>query len=158
MSLDAATVDAILEDIADHGNLRRACRDHHIEPNALYRAMRTDEALCQRYARAKADGCAGYLDDTIELQDEEPPHFQTQFGSRVDPGWVAWQKNRVDLRKWHLSKLQPKVYGERTTIAGDADNPLAISDVSDAKADLARRLGAATAAGTVAGVAREPDE
>ena len=44
----------------------------------------------------------------------------------MDSAYVQWQKNRVEARKWFLAKLAPKKYGDRTILAGDAENPLAI--------------------------------
>ena len=46
--------------------------------------------------------------------------------SRTDSGWVTWQKNRIDARKWVASKLKPKKYGDRQIVAGDADSPLEV--------------------------------
>lgn len=34
---------------------------------------------------------------------------------------------RVDARKWYLSKLAPKRYGDRLELAGDKEAPLHIS-------------------------------
>jgi len=44
------------------------------------------------------------------------------------PNAVKVQRNRLmyDMDKWHLSKLNPKKYGDNITIKGDADNPLQI--------------------------------
>ena len=42
----------------------------------------------------------------------------------VDTGWLQWQRQRIDSRKWCASKLKPKKYGDRVSLAGDADNPL----------------------------------
>lgn len=39
-------------------------------------------------------------------------------------------KLKVEARKWNASRLLPKKYGDRTILAGDADNPLAVADVS----------------------------
>jgi hypothetical protein len=45
----------------------------------------------------------------------------------VDAGWVAWQRNRVDTRKWLLSKLQPKKYGDKTTVDANLSGSVAIT-------------------------------
>jgi hypothetical protein len=45
----------------------------------------------------------------------------------VDTGWLQWQKQRIDSRKWCASKLKPKKYGDRVSLAGDAENPLQTS-------------------------------
>lgn len=39
-----------------------------------------------------------------------------------------------------LAKWDPRRYGEKVTLAGDAENPLALA-VTDARAKLAKRLG-----------------
>lgn len=52
---------------------------------------------------------------------------------------IEHAKLRADARKWVASRLLPKRYGDRTTIAGDADNPLTV-DITDARATLLRGL------------------
>ena len=42
---------------------------------------------------------------------------------------VARSRLRVDSRKWMLSKMLPKVYGDKLTHQGDAENPIAISRI-----------------------------
>ena len=38
-------------------------------------------------------------------------------------------KLQVDTRKWLLSKLAPKKYGEKLELTGDPDRPLAIQKI-----------------------------
>ena len=38
---------------------------------------------------------------------------------RVDQGWVAWQKMRIDSRKSKASQILPKEYGEHVSLKGD---------------------------------------
>jgi hypothetical protein len=51
-----------------------------------------------------------------EIADEMPP---LDANGRTDSGWVTWQRNRVDDRKWVASKLKPKKYGEALKVGGD---------------------------------------
>lgn len=37
---------------------------------------------------------------------------------------VARNRLRVDTRKWMLSKMLPKIYGDKLELAGDKENPL----------------------------------
>jgi hypothetical protein len=37
---------------------------------------------------------------------------------------VQWAKNRVELRLKLLAKWNPKRYGDKVQVAGDAENPL----------------------------------
>ncbi len=148
-TVDDATFDAILADIAIHGDARRSIRDHKSNLKAFYARIAVDEPARERYLKAKAVGCHAYAEETLRLQARKPPLIKTQFGERVDPGWVQWQRNVIDARKWHLAKLLPKVYGERTVVAGDPDNPLAFVDV-DADAVRSKLLSGVAAAGATA--------
>jgi hypothetical protein len=101
--MDYAADDAILRDIATHGNARKALRDNSLAPEQFYPRLVDDAALFERYARAKKAGCNAYADDTIDLADSCE---QSQEA-------VAKARLQVETRKWHLSKLLPKVYGDR---------------------------------------------
>ena len=145
----------IIDDIALGEATRNACKAHGLNPRAFYVELRADPELEKRYGQAKVDGLEAYADSIDEIQDDTPPQIPTAKGSRVDPGWVQWQRNRVDAKKWILSKLAPRKYGDRTILAGDADSPLSV-DVADAKAALAGRLGANASAGSTNGLAGKP--
>ena len=45
--------------------------------------------------------------------------------------WAAVQKHKlqVDTRKWLLSKLAPKKFGDKLELTGDPDRPLAIQKI-----------------------------
>jgi hypothetical protein len=77
------------------------------------------------YAKAK-DAAADTLAEEIQdISDSMPMETTDKEGNtRFDPGYIQWMRLRVDARKWVAAKLKPKKYGERTTITGDADNPL----------------------------------
>jgi hypothetical protein len=59
--------------------------------------------------------------EVMELADSEVP--ETGDGKK---DWQAIQKHKlqVDTRKWLLSKLAPKKYGDKLEVSGDAANPL----------------------------------
>jgi hypothetical protein len=69
------------------------------------------------------------LADEIQALSDEPPRMMlNKHGAKtVDTGWLQWQKQRIDSRKWCASKLKPKKYGDRVSLAGDAENPLQTS-------------------------------
>jgi hypothetical protein len=61
----------------------------------------------------------------------------------ADHEHIQRSKLRVDARKWLMAKMLPKKYGDRTTIAGDPENPVAVADVTaerERKAAEAERL------------------
>lgn len=122
-------------------------------PGPDFPALRTfwrwlnDDPECDAlYQKATARRGEKYAEEIVELIDVEPPMVVTKFGEQVDPGWVAWQRNRIDARKWVAARMLPKRYGDKVTLAGDADNPLAIVDQSAIAGRLLPELAAAGAA------------
>jgi hypothetical protein len=61
------------------------------------------------------------VDELLEIADSEVP--ETGDGKK---DWQAIQKHKlqVDTRKWLLSKLAPKKYGDKLEVSGDPANPL----------------------------------
>ena len=64
--------------------------------------------------------------ETLAIADQ--PAGSTESGA-TDSGAVQKQRLQVDTRKWLLSKLAPKKYGDRMTLAGDEDSPLKIEKI-----------------------------
>ena len=81
--------------------------------HAVYTWMFQNEEFREAYARAREDQCETYADQLVEIADELPPMDQ---GGRTDSGFVSWQKNRIDTRKWIASKLKPKKYGDKVGV------------------------------------------
>jgi hypothetical protein len=143
----------IVEAVADrmrHGEsvrgIFRSPGENYPTEITFWRWIAADPELLKVYEEAAVKRAERYAEDINALQDEEPPRITTQFGTRVDPGWVQWQKNRIDTRKWTASKLLPKKYGDRTILSGDNDSPVAITIENARSALLDRVLAGATKA------------
>jgi hypothetical protein len=85
------------------------------------RWLDADAKLAERYAHAREDLIERIASEILELSDEEVP--ETGDGKR---DWQAIQQRKlqVDSRKWLLSKLAPKRYGEKLELSGDPESPL----------------------------------
>lgn len=85
-----------------------------------------DEELANNYARAREDLLERMAQEVIDLSDKEVP--ETGDGKK---DWQAIQKHKlqVDTRKWLLSKLAPRKYGDKLELSGDPDRPLAIQKI-----------------------------
>ena len=79
----------------------------------VMRWLEADEEFRNKYARAREDQADTLADELMAIVDEQPP---TDEHGKSDSAWVAWQRNRIDARKWVASKLKPKKYGERQQI------------------------------------------
>jgi hypothetical protein len=118
----------ILTRITEGESLRSIVKDAHMPPQAtVYEWLVAKPDFAEQYAYARDQQAETLADEIIALADEKPQEVTDDKGNgRIDNGWVTWQKNRVDARKWVASKLKPKKYGDRVTHAGDAENPLEI--------------------------------
>ena len=95
--------------------------------STIYLWLLQNKQFSDNYTRAREEQADTLADDIQAIADEPPAEIVDDKGiSRVDGGWVTWQKNRVDARKWVAAKLKPKKYGERQVLAGDAENPLEV--------------------------------
>jgi hypothetical protein len=93
---------------------------------AFLETMKEDAALANRYARAREVLIERLASETLALADQAPAMVTDERGvTRYDSAAVQHQRLQVDTRKWLLSKLAPKKYGERLELAGDADSPIA---------------------------------
>jgi len=61
------------------------------------------------------------------------PPEKDQYG-KVDPGWVAMQRLKIDSKKWEASKMLPKQYGDKLELSGNAEAPLAVRHTLDTSA------------------------
>ena len=92
------------------------------------------EENAQHYVLAREAMIDKLADETMELSDAP---IELNDKGNMDPAAVQARKLQVDTRKWILSKLAPKKYGEKVeqTIVGDADQPLVINFVAPPERD-----------------------
>ena len=81
--------------------------------STVYRWMFANEEFRVNYTRAREDQCETYADQLVSIADELPPMDQS---GKTDSGYVAWQKTRIDTRKWIASKLKPKKFGDKVGV------------------------------------------
>jgi hypothetical protein len=114
MAYDPAKADEICQRLSDGEPLRQICRDEHMPAwRTVYAWIAADSELAARIAHARDLGGDAIAEDTLKIMDEEPERTPTEHGSKVDTGYVQWQKNRVEQRMKLLAKWNPKKYGER---------------------------------------------
>lgn len=111
----AARVCSLLE---DGWSLRKAAEDIGLTAaGVLYWTKRHPE-FAKQYARAREIGYMLLAEEILSISDEADakavmgPDGETQEG-RFDATAVARNRLRVDTRKWMLSKMLPKVYGDK---------------------------------------------
>lgn len=133
--------DAICERLESGCSLRKACED--AKGGSVQAVLRwTKDASCigfaEQYARARETGYRTLADQIIEISDDASNDvIDTEHGPKANPEVVARSRLRVDSRKWMLSKMLPKIYGDKleTTLqVGDTVTKI-IRRVIDPKAE-----------------------
>lgn len=118
----SAWIEKILAGVESGKGLNTICVELNFPRKTFERWLEGDEELCARYARAKTLRADLLFEEILSISDA-PPERVLQLGSngeggteRIDPAYVTWQKQRVDARKWALSKMLPKKYGDRVEL------------------------------------------
>jgi hypothetical protein len=113
--------------VANGTPLREICReDGKPAWSTFYDWLNKDKDLSARFAQARELGTDAIAEDTLAIIDAKPERVEDERSSRVDAGYVQWQKNRVELRLKLLSKWNPRKYGDRHILAGDKDAPIEV--------------------------------
>lgn len=111
----------VLEGMRSGLSALKACQAAGVHQSTFNTWLNDDAALSVEYARAREDLIERMAQEVLELSDSD-------VGLLPDgkKDWAAVQKHRlqVDTRKWLLSKLAPKKYGDKLEVSGDAANPL----------------------------------
>ena len=119
MAFKQSTADTICERLAEGESLRSICSDPGMPGRSEVFRWLADparEAFRDQYARAKEFGIEAMADDIQQISDDARNDWMERNG---DAGWAANGENiqrsrlRVDSRKWLLSKLAPKKYGDK---------------------------------------------
>ena len=126
--LAQAVVDSM---VAESLSLRKASAKHQITPQSFLREVADNPALADQYDRARASVIERLADEVLELADAPVPKLDN---GATDPGMVRQRQLQVDTRKWFLSKLAPKIYGDRLDV-----------QVSDTRISISGALQAAQA-------------
>lgn len=141
-------VNAICIRIAEGESLRSICRDDAMPAmSAVFRWIAAHEEFKEQYAMAMEQRTEALFEEILEIADETSRDtIDTENGEKANSEWISRSRLRVDARKWMLSKMVPKKYGERLAIGGADDMP-PIKTMSDT--ELAAKIAAMTAKANV---------
>lgn len=125
---DGAT---ICEGLAEGRSLLEICEAMGI-PNSTARKWEVDNPEHGANSlRAREIGCHALADQCLTIADDDTRDWEAVedadgqvIGVRVDGEHVQRSKLRIDTRMRLIGKWLPKIYGDRTVVAGDPDAPL----------------------------------
>ena len=119
-------INKVLTQMRDGNSLRQAAEMAGVARQTFLDWVDKDEELSGHYAQARAAMIDKIADDIMTIADEEL--IPTGEG-KVDNAMVQKQRLRVETRKWLLSKLAHKKYGDKLELTGDDKSPLTIQRI-----------------------------
>lgn len=138
----------ILEQLAEGRSLRSICKAEGMPSEATVRAWALDdhEGFAARFQRANMIGIAGLKDEILEISDDGGRDtYRDENGLlRVDQEVVQRSKLRVESRRWLLSKLLPKEFGDRQQVEHTGTAGTTINIITGVPRNPGERLEAPT--------------
>ncbi|ECD2965765.1 DNA packaging protein [Salmonella enterica subsp. enterica serovar Typhimurium] len=128
--------------LAEGESLRSVCRDDGMpSKQAVLRWLARNESFRAQYVRAKEEGAEAIAEELFDIADDGTNDWMEKLdkdgeaiGYQLNGEHVQRSKLRIDTRKWYLSKIMPKKYGDRI----QHEQKITIADLSDEELD--RRL------------------
>lgn len=121
--------------LAEGESLRSVCRDDGMpcKQTVLRWISRISEFRAQ-YVRAKEEGAEAIAEELFDIADDGSNDWMEKLdkdgeaiGYQLNGEHVQRSKLRIDTRKWYLSKIMPKKYGDRI----QHDQTITMADRSD---------------------------
>jgi hypothetical protein len=120
--------DKLLEKIASGDSLRSICEtDEFPSKVTVLKWLAKDADFRAKYSAAKELGAEAIAEEIFDISDDGRNDWMEKLN--FNGGVKGWEQNgesvnrsklRVDSRKWYLSKIMPKKYGEKQAVALEA--------------------------------------
>ncbi len=115
---------AICDLLAQGISLRKICEMEEMPGRTtVFQWLNKQPSFANQYAHAREAQAETMLEELLEIADNGENDYVTRVnddGSEsktVDHDHIARSRLRVDTRKWAMSKMLPKKYGEKLDIA-----------------------------------------
>ena len=104
----------ILDRIGEGVSMAQACEEAGVARKNFLAYAKEDPTVRELYSFALDMRAERFADEINEIADSATPET------------AAVAKLRVDARKWVVSKLLPKKYGDKLELSGDKNSPIAL--------------------------------
>lgn len=134
--------DKVCERIAEGYSMRTVCAPEGMPSiSTLFKWIREIPGFTQQYARATEERTEAMSEDILDIADDGSNDLMTiQKGNQsyeIENKEVTNRSRlRVDTRKWLMSKMKPKKYGDKVDVTSDGKaiqgNNILLSDFKNA--------------------------
>lgn len=122
-------LERICDEIIGGKSLRQICAAENMPaPSTICLWLSQDEEFAERYARAKEIQMENMAEEIIEIaEDGSNDWMESEKGGYIiNQEIVQRSRLRIDTRKWLMSKLAPKKYGDKLALDAEVDHTLTI--------------------------------
>ncbi len=113
--------------LAEGRSLKSVCLDKDMpNKNVVFKWLHENrENFGELYARAKEEATDALAEEILDISDDSAndTYIDKKGNTRTDWEVVGRSKLRIDTRKWLMSKMKPKRYGDKLDITS-GDKPL----------------------------------
>ena len=113
----------LIEAILDHilygkMSLVKACQKENLSDGLFHMWMKNDAALQEKYTHICEIRWLSLADEIFDVADDNSnDDVYTDDGKRAaNNEWLSRSRLRVDTRKWFLSKVLPKIFGDKIEV------------------------------------------
>lgn len=106
----------ICEELSAGRSLRSICADEGMpDASTVFRWLAANEEFREQYARARETQADAMLEEILQIADDgqNDTYTDENGNTRTDQDVIARSRLRVDTRKWAMSKMAPKKYGDK---------------------------------------------
>lgn len=146
-SFDQDIADTICIRLGQGESLRTICKDEGMPAQStVYVWLQRFPEFTEQYARAREEQAETHADEIVSIADETPAIKEVRdkdgnvIDITLDSAYIAWQKQRIEARKWNAAKQRPKKYGDRVTHAGDDENPVVVENNHNVFGELLKAI------------------
>ena len=117
--------DKICSQLSEGISLRTVClADDMPDKSTVFRWLRENKEFQDQYARAKEESADAMSEEILDISDESLDVIK-KGAEKKSSALAQAQRLRVDTRKWIMSKMKPKKYGDKLDVtSGNKPIPL----------------------------------
>lgn len=122
-------ISTIFSRVSSGESINKICSEPSMPSRkSFFEWVSTNDDVRRRYDLAIIARTDYYAEEIIEIADDSSRdiYVDEDGNERTNTEVVARSKLRMDARKWFVSKMNPKKYGDKLELSGDADSPLVV--------------------------------
>lgn len=119
--------DKICEELALGYSMRTVCKKEGMPAmSSVFKWLRENKEFSEQYEKAKQESTDAMAEDLLDIADDGTNDWmerETENGSYtvLNTEAISRSRLRVDTRKWLMSKMKPKKYGEKLDLTTGGD-------------------------------------